>query len=276
MQAMGPGKESILREIFEHKQREVEEQRRRRPLHTIRRAAEQAGPGLDFVSALRGRQRPALIAEVKQASPSRGVLAPNFDPLALAQIYRDHGAAAISVLTDERYFQGSLDFLRRIANLDGRPPLLRKDFLFDEYQLYEARAAGADAVLLIAAQLEPGLLSDLHALTLELGMAPLVEVHNRSELDLALACNPNLLGVNNRNLHTFRVDLNTTLAMRPHIPEQVCLVAESGIHYAEDVQRLRDAGVDAILVGEALVTAADTAAKVRELAGIQEPAGQKM
>ena len=259
---------NILDEIFAYKHQEVAERQAARPLAEVRRDAEAAAPVLDFVGALRNQTNgPALIAEVKCASPSRGLLAKNFDPLRLASTYQANGAAAISVLTDERYFKGHLDYLRQIAKSSPRLPLLRKDFLCDPYQVYEARAAGADAVLLIAAYLDLPALCDLHALARELGMAPLVEVHSREELDMALRADPVLLGVNNRDLRDFTVRLETTLTLRPFVPPGVCLVAESGIHTAADIARLGEAGVDAILVGEALVTAPDVAAKVRELAG---------
>jgi indole-3-glycerol phosphate synthase len=259
---------NLLDEIFTHKRAEVAGQKLQTPLSAVRAAAEAMPPTLDFVSALRRppQARPRLIAEIKRASPSRGLLNPIADPLALAQIYRDNGAAAVSVLTDQRYFQGSLDDLRAAAGMNPRLPLLRKDFLCDPYQLFQARAAGADAVLLIAAYLDASQLRDLHALANQLGMAALVEVHDAAELEKALAaCRPVLVGVNNRNLRDFSVRLETTLELRAQVPAEVCMVAESGIHTPEDVRRLQEAGVDAILVGEALVTAPDIAAKVRSL-----------
>ena len=260
---------TILDEIFAHKRVEVEQRRAALPLAELRTQAESSPPALDFVAALRRKdgQRPALIAEVKCASPSRGLIARDFDPLALARVYQANGASAISVLTDERYFKGSLEYLRQIAGLRPRLPLLRKDFLLDSYQVYEARAAGADAVLLIAAYLEPQRLAELHTLANELGMAALVEVHSQDELEKALAaCKPALIGVNNRDLRDFSVNLDTTLRLRPYVPAGTCLVAESGIHSPEDVARLAAAGVDAVLVGEALVAAGDTAGMVRSLA----------
>lgn len=262
---------TILDEIFATKREEVAERLVARPLAVVRREAEAARPALDFAGALQGAaRRPALIAEVKCASPSKGLLAKDFDPLRLAETYRQNGASAISVLTDERYFRGHLDYLTRIAERfaegGARLPLLRKDFICDPYQVYEARAAGADAVLLIAAYLDAAQLRVLHALIVELGMTALVEVHNQAELDAAAQLPAlRLLGVNNRDLRDFTVRLETTLELRPRVPAGVCLVAESGIHTPADVARLRDAGVDAILVGEALVTAPDVAAKVREL-----------
>jgi len=268
---------SILDEIFANKRQEVARQKQLEPLKGLQAQTEHLPPPLDFIEALGGRRRqhPALIAEVKCASPSRGLLAPSFDPLSLARIFVENGATAISVLTDERYFKGHLDHLRQIAieinrsQLAGRQvPLLRKDFIFDPYQVYEARLAGADAILLIVAALEPATLLDLHALALQLGMAPLVEIHDRAELDVALDCGPLLLGINNRNLKDFTVDLQTTLNLRPLIPEAVCLVSESGIHTPDDISLLASAGVDAILVGEALVTAPDVPAQVRSLAQV--------
>ncbi len=257
---------SILDEIFAHKRTEVATRQQVVPLAEMQRLAEEAAPPQDFIAALRqSPTQPALIAEAKKASPSKGLLAPDFDPLKLANVYRNSGAAAMSVLTDERYFQGNLAYLRQIAALPERLPLLRKDFLFDPYQVYEARAAGADAVLLIVAHLTPVQLRDLHQLTAELGMVALVEVHTQSELEAALGCDPLLVGINNRDLHTFTVSLETTRRLRPFLPPAVCVVAESGIHTAADVAVLHDIGVDAMLVGESLVTAADTEVKIREL-----------
>ncbi len=259
---------SILADIFAHKRQEVEECQAAVPLKQVQAGAAEADPPLDFVAALRAaRPHPALIAEVKHASPSRGLLAPAFDPLRLARIYAENGAAAISVLTDERYFGGSLAHLSQIAGCRPRLPLLRKDFIADPYQVYEARAAGADSVLLIAAHLSRAQLASLRALAEELGMAALVEVHNVVELESALDCRARLIGINNRDLADFSVDLETALRLRPRIPAGVCVVAESGIHTAADVARLSGAGIDAVLVGEALVTAPDVAAAVRDLAG---------
>jgi indole-3-glycerol phosphate synthase len=259
---------SILDEIFATKHIEVAAARKQRPLVEMRRLAEAAMPALPFATALR---RPApqaplrLIAEIKCASPSRGLLSAHFDPIQLATLYQQNGAAAISVLTDETYFKGSLLYLQQIAALQLGLPLLRKDFIDDPYQIYEGRAAGADAILLIAAYLAPAQLADLQTLAAELGMAALVEVHNLTELEQALAVSPLLVGINNRDLRDFKVDLNTCLQLRASIPPGVTVVAESGIHTAADVSRLALAGIDAMLVGEALVTAADTALKIRSL-----------
>jgi len=265
---------TILEKIFAHKRDEVARQREAVPFAEVQAAASAAAPALDFLGALHGARRratkggrntPALIAEVKHASPSRGVLIEDFDPLRLAGIYRSNGAAAVSVLTDERFFQGSLEHLSRIRARYPDLPLLRKDFICDPYQVYEARACGADALLLIVAGLSGGQLAELHTLALALGMAPLVEVHSLEELERALAIEPMLVGVNNRDLRDFTVSLETSLDLRAYAPESACMVAESGIHNRQDVERLAAAGVNAMLVGEALVRAADVGAKVREL-----------
>lgn len=269
---------SILDQIFAYKFAEVEHRLAQRPLEIVERQALETVPPADFVTALRRSSGdpvrsagPALIAEVKRASPSKGVLRADFDPLELARIYQENGAAAISVLTDERFFMGSLDHLRQIAEDmsqrgDGLP-LLRKDFIFHPYQVYEARAAGAAAVLLIAGRLRPEQLKALHALIVDLGMTPLVEVHDQAELEIALQCEPRLIGINNRDLRDFSTDLQTTVSLSELIPPRICLVSESGIHSRADVQIFAQARVEAILVGEALVTAKDIAGQVRDLAG---------
>jgi indole-3-glycerol phosphate synthase len=271
---------TILDEIFAYKRQELAARQAAQPLVEVRAAAYAAAPARAFLAALRPGGHPpgspALIAEVKGRSPSRGVLAADFDPLALAGLYAANGAAAISVLTDQRFFGGSLEHLRGIRQRLGAacPPLLRKDFLCDPYQVYGARAAGADAVLLIAAYLPAAVLGELQALAQALGMAALVEVHTVDELALALACRPALVGINNRNLHDFTVDLNNTLRLRSLVPPGIVVVTESGIHTPDDVIRLAAAGVDAMLVGESLVTAPDIAARVREFAAAA-PAGPR-
>jgi indole-3-glycerol phosphate synthase len=255
----------ILDTIVAHKREELRTLKVRQPLAGLRALAEDGPPAISFAASLAG---PAirLIAEIKRASPSKGVFRADLDPVALARTYVENGASAISVLTDERFFQGSLDDLRGVKRAFASVPVLRKDFLFDPYQVYEARAAGADAILLIVAVLDDNLLADLLTLAYELGMHALVEVHDETELDRALKAEPIVIGINNRDLRNFAVDLKTTERLRPSIPDGKIVVAESGIHTAADVERLAGAGVDAILVGEALVTAEDTAAKVRELA----------
>ena len=262
---------SILDEIFFHKRDEVEKKRQEIPLDEVKHQAMLSAPALDFTAALRqgenGKVLPALIAEVKHRSPSRGILAPDFDPINLARTYAQNGAAAISVLTDERYFGGQLSYLRSISDMGLGIPLLRKDFIFDPYQVYEARAAGADAILLIAAALDSELMQSLHRLALALGMTPLIEVHNLVELQLALNCEPRLIGINNRNLHDFSVSLDTTLQLLPSIPQGVTVVSESGLRSQLDLKRLAGAGVDAVLIGEALVTSPDVAFAVSEFCG---------
>ncbi len=238
------------------------------PLQAVRVAAEQAALPLDFLAAVRRPpgERPRLIAEVKCASPSKGLLVADFDPLRLARIYQENGAAAISVLTDERFFRGSLEHLRAVSALRPGLPTLRKDFILEEYQVYEARTAGASAVLLIAACLDGPRLRALREQAEALGLSALVEAHDQPELEAALASGARLVGINNRDLHTFTTSLETTLRLRPLVPAGVIVVAESGIHTRADVDRLASCDIDAVLVGEALVTAADVAAKVRELA----------
>lgn len=266
---------NILAQIIEHKKLEIAAL----DAQALRRAADSAPPPRDFLSAIQRRRfgtHPSLIAELKRASPSKGILAPHLDLFQVADIYTQNGASAISVLTDEKFFMGSLDTLRKLSDLrpltfDLQPvPLLRKDFILHETQLYESRASGADAVLLIAAALtDDSLFADLHALALELGLTPLVEVHDEAETERALKLKDvKLIGINNRNLATFEVSLGTTERLRPMIPLDIAVVAESGIFTASDVERLAKANVDAILVGEALVTSEDISAKVRELSGV--------
>ena len=204
------------------------------------------------------------MAEVKKASPSRGVLKADLDPVSLATTYARHGVDAISVLTDAKYFSGSLDDLRAVRAA-VETPLLRKDFTLDEYQLWEARAAGADAILLIVAMLEPERLRDLAAAAKGLGLAALVECHTAAELDVALATGARVIGINNRDLATFETRIETTLALLPQIPPGPIVVSESGFFTGADVRRVIDAGAHAVLVGEGLVKATDVAAKVREL-----------
>jgi indole-3-glycerol phosphate synthase len=254
----------ILDRILANKYLEVAQRRIAMPIEPLREQALAQTPPRDFLGALKQGGRPALIAECKKASPSKGLLRSEYDPAQLARTYAENGAAALSVLTDEKFFQGALNDLSAAREAAGLPAL-RKDFIVDAYQVYEARAAGADAVLLIVAVLRLEQLWELHQLIGELGMTALVEVHDEAEVEIALQIAPKLLGVNNRNLHDFTVDLQTTGRLRKSIPAEIALVAESGIHTADDVARVRDMGVDAILVGEALVTASDVGAKVREL-----------
>ena len=220
-------------------------------------------PVLDLAPALKG-DHIRLIAEVKQASPSRGMLTSNFNPIRLAQTYAEGGAAAISVLTDASYFMGSIERLAAIKEAVGLP-LLRKDFIFDPYQVYESRAYGADALLLIATILSQGQLEELMSLSHSLRLRCLVEVHDEGEVEKAVLSDAEIIGINNRDLNTFSVDINTTRRLRPLVPEGKIVVSESGIRSRKDVEKLRKWGVDAVLVGEALVTASDVRAKMKEL-----------
>lgn len=261
---------SILEKILAHKRDEIAALDAR----SLRRAAELALPPRNFLAALARRAAghpPALIAELKRASPSKGMLAPHLDLIQVADIYHQNGAAAISVLTDEKFFLGSLETLQSLRFERGCPlPLLRKDFTLDEAQIYEARAYGADAILLIAAALpDDAHFADLHSCARSLGLTALVEVHDEAETERALKlAGVQLIGINNRNLSTFEVSLQITERIRPLIPAGVAVVSESGIESREHVERLSHANVDAILVGEALVTAPDIPARVRELASL--------
>lgn len=264
---------TILDRIVEHKrEEEIPRRLRKMPLQGVQEQAAAAPPPRDLLAALRSAApEVALIAEVKRASPSKGVLRHDLNPIHLATIYADHGATAISVLTDEEFFQGDIVHIKQIRSFfDSRSssiPLLRKDFIIHPYQVYEARAAGADALLLIAAILSDGDLANLLSLTRTLGMTALIEVRDEKELSRVMPLSPRLIGVNNRDLRDFSVDLETCLALRAQVPGEICLVAESGIHTGDDVRRLRASGVDAFLVGEALVMASDVGAKLRELTG---------
>jgi len=326
------GNKMILDEIVAYNQGELESRQRSLPLTEVRRIALEQPPALDFAAALQG-DRVRLIAEVKRASPSKGVIRPDSDPAEIARIYAGNGASAISVLTETKHFHGSLQDLRAIRNaLDGpaenisdiasprvqgqvpagglgysspspssspiegeeiRPdreavgahghapcpwtgdrglmagrrtiPLLRKDFLFDPYHVYESRAYGADALLLIAAILAPDKLKEMLFLSHQLGMKCLVEVHSEAELAIVLRTEARIIGINNRNLDTLQVSLNTTKRLRPFVPPDRIVVSESGIRDPEDVEMLRHLRVDAILVGEALMSAPDIAAKMKEL-----------
>lgn len=262
----------ILQRICATKRAEVAAAQQREPLAALRVRAEaslSADAPRDFVGALRSAiraGRPAVIAEAKKASPSKGVLRPDFDPAAIAASYARHGAACLSVLTDETYFQGHPQYLRQ-ARQAAPLPALRKDFLIDPYQVWQARVLGADAILLIAACLDDAQMADFEALAHELGMAVLVEVHDAAELERALRLNTPLIGVNNRDLRTFEVSLRTTLDLLPRVPAGRLLVTESGIATRQDVQRLREAGVQAFLVGEAFMRAEDPGAALAALFG---------
>ncbi len=267
-----PDVPSILDEIVAAKRAELADTMRAAPLTEVQqRASEQPRP-LNLSGALMGGGV-RLIAEVKKASPSRGLLSPDFDPVRLAEAYVANGAAAVSCLTDPR-FQGELAHLSAIksSGASGRAPVLRKDFIFDPYQVFEARAAEADGILLIVAILELPLLKELLETAQSLWMQCLVEVHDESELETALEAGADIIGINNRDLHTFTTDLAVTQRLAPAVPPGKVMVSESGIFTSDDLRLLRRSRVNAVLVGEAIVTAPDVAAKVRELSGQRKPA----
>ena len=257
---------TILDQIVAGKRLEIEAAQGRLSLEQLRQQLAAASPPRDFLAALAGPGPIRLIAEVKKASPSRGVIRADFDPAGIATIYAQHGAACISVLTEGPHFQGSLDCLRQVrAAVDV--PLLRKDFVLDPYQILEARVRGADAVLLIAECLDGGLLGELYQSILELGMTPLVEFYEPASLPRVLDLGARLVGINNRDLRTFHTDLEHTLRLCRQIPADRVVVGESGIRTRADVLRLEAAGVRAMLVGETLMAQADIAAAVEELLG---------
>lgn len=253
----------MLDKIIAQKRKEVEQRKRDIPLSHLEECIAHLKPPLDLAQALKGDSM-RLIAEVKKASPSRGVLCPNFNPVELARSYAQGGAAAISVLTEQDYFQGSIDHLLAIRR-EIQLPLLRKDFIFDPYQIYESRAYGADALLLIVAILSQEQLGELLSLSHSLGLKCLVEVHNQDEVERALQSQAEIIGINNRDLNSFTVDLDTTRRLRPLIPPEKIVVSESGINRRQDVVKLKGWGVNAVLVGEALVTADDVITKMKEL-----------
>ncbi|MBI2961961.1 MAG: indole-3-glycerol phosphate synthase TrpC, partial [Betaproteobacteria bacterium] len=251
--------EGVLGRILEDKAAEVGRAKAKLPLAEIRARAEAAPAVREFAAALRGkieRGAAAVIAEIKKASPSKGVLREDFDVQAIAESYARHGAACLSVLTDEKYFQGSAADLVRARGASGLP-VLRKDFIIDPYQIYEARSIGADCILLIVAALDARRLRDFEALARELDLAVLAEVHERAELDRALELATPLIGINNRNLRTFETSLQVTLGLREFVPPERIIVTESGIATAAHVKRLRDQGVNAFLVGEVFMRAPD-------------------
>ena len=257
----------ILKKIVAVKHEEIAEGLRKKSLAAMRADAESRVLTRDFEAALRAKiaaGQAAVIAEIKKASPSKGVLREDFIPADIAQSYAEHGAACLSVLTDKQFFQGSVDYLKQ-ARASCQLPVLRKDFMVDPYQVYEARAMGADCILLIAACLDDAQMADLEAVARGLGMAVLVEVHDEPELHRALKLKTALLGINNRNLRTFEVSLDTTLGMLPTVPADKLLITESGILSRADVERMRAAQVHAFLVGEAFMRAPDPGAALADL-----------
>jgi indole-3-glycerol phosphate synthase len=257
---------TILDEIVISKHAEIAAARRRLPLEDLLSQVTLAAPVRDFCAALRGNGPIRLIGEIKKASPSAQTIRTDFDPVAIAQIYQQHGASCLSVLTDAPYFQGRLEYLTQVRAEIGIP-VLRKDFLIDDYQVFEARAAGADAILLIAEILDDTSLRRLLEQARALGMSALVEFHDKSNMSRVLASGAELIGINNRNLRNFTTDVEHTLQLRDRIPADVLLVSESGIRTRSDVERLEAAGVSAILVGESLMRAADIGLAVEQLLG---------
>ena len=256
----------ILKEIVEVKRREVERLKVDAPIAELERRIEAQRPPLNLAGALLG-ESVRIIAEVKKASPTRGLLRPDFDPIRLATAYADNGAAAISVLTNADHFQGSIEHMEAVGSVAGPRgiPVLRKEFIFDHYQVYEARAHGADAILLIVSMLTAHQLRDLKELAEKFWMQCLVEVHDEEELRVALDAGAEIVGINNRDLRTFETDLAVTERLAPLIPEDKVIVSESGISSRDHLQRLKLAGAHTALIGEALVTAPDVGARLREL-----------
>ncbi len=261
----------ILLNILARKRQEIAERSQHQPLQMLERLATAASsPSRDFVAALESRiarGQPAVIAEIKKASPSKGILRPDFHPTEIALSYAHHGASCLSVLTDRDFFMGADEYLKQVRAACPLP-VIRKDFLIDPYQVFEARVLGADCILLIVAALEDDKLRELHDLATALDMDVLVEVHDREELERALRLDLRLVGINNRNLRTFEVSLETTLSLLKDIPDQLRVVSESGILMPEDVGLMRANGVDAFLVGEAFMKAEEPGKKLAELFGI--------
>ena len=260
---------TILDKIVATKKDEIVAAKAKLPMSELEAAVADAPPVRDFFSELAidlGESQIHLIAEVKKASPSKGLIRDDFDPVEIAQTYEARGASCISVLTDVEYFQGALEYLRQVREAVAIP-ILRKDFIIDSYQLFEARVAGADAVLLIAECLDDCNLRKLHNEAIDLGMTPLVEFYEINNLERVMAAGASLIGINNRNLHTFETDLKHTVRLREQIPSDCVVVGESGIHSRADAEMLADAGVHAILVGEHLMSQADIGQAVDNLLG---------
>lgn len=258
---------TVLKTILQRKAAEVAERSQSVGLPALRAKLEDAPPVRGFAVRLRehiAAGRPGVIAEIKRASPSQGIIREDFDPAALARSYAEGGASCLSVLTDQDFFQGHDTYMQQARAACGLP-VLRKDFVIDPYQVYEARVLGADCVLLIVAALGDAMLLELNQLAHELGMDVLVEVHTEEELERALVLRPELLGINNRDLHTFHTDIQTTIRFKERVPAESLLVTESGIHSSEDVQLMRANDVHAFLVGESMMRAPDPGEKLREL-----------
>lgn len=256
----------ILTQIVASKKQEVEASIRERPLRDLMKQADDAPPTRDFAAALVASESISLIAEVKKASPSKGVIREDFDPVAIAKAYSGAGASCISVLTDEQYFQGDLDYLARIK-AEVNVPLLRKDFIIHPYQVFESRVAGADAILLIAECLNRQELRGLSQLATDLGMQTLIELHDKRNLENVLNTGTSMVGINNRDLNTFEVDLNHTIQVRQDVPEDKVVIGESGIYTRDDALLLQENGVQAMLVGESLMRQQDVGEAVMKLLG---------
>ena len=257
----------ILTKIIDHKKNELVERKQRVPFEKMQEWANDAPSPRGFETALRNAKlakRPGIIAEIKRASPSKGIFREDFNPMQIAASYQMNGATCISVLTDSEFFKGSCAILE-LARKTCFAPILRKDFIIDPYQVYETRAVDADCLLLIVAALEDEQIMELNTLAKELRLDVLVEVHNEQELNRALKLEPSLLGINNRNLHTFETTLDTTLSLLPMIPETCHVVTESGIHTKDDIAMMTEKGVNSFLVGEVFMVAEDPGAKLKEL-----------
>ena len=258
----------ILDKIVAHKKLEIDAQKKKTPLDEIKRNLGDAGPVRGFRQAISVPGRINLIAEIKKASPSRGIIRSDFDPEVIASIYESNGAAAISVLTDKEFFQGRLSFLADVRSVTHSVPLLRKDFIIDEYQIYQSRSAGADAILLIAATLDLSTLDRFLNIAHEIDLDCLVEVHSEDELDMVLRTNAPVIGINNRDLRTFNTNIRTTAKLSKRVPEERVIISESGIFSKEDVEFLSKCGVNAMLVGESLMKSNDIGLKVRQLTSL--------
>jgi len=254
----------ILDKIIAYKKLEVESQKTQIPLHDIKQMLSDSDDTRSFKNAISVPGKVNLIAEVKKASPSKGIIRSNFNPSDIARIYESNGASAVSVLTDQEFFQGDLSYLSTIRSVTSLLPILRKDFIIDEYQIYQSRLAGADAILLIAAVLAPRILSRFLHTAGEINLDCLVEVHTEEELDKVLKTEASIVGINNRNLHTFVTDIRTTAELMKMMPEGRIAVSESGISSGSDVEFLKGCGVQAILVGESLMASDDIAAKMKQ------------
>jgi len=258
--------DNILEKIAAYKREFLAKRIRETPFEEMAQLADDSPEPPSFFEGLADGDDIAVITEVKKASPSKGVIREDFDPVGIAESYAANGASALSVLTDEKFFQGSADYLTQIASVIDRP-VLRKDFTIDAYQIYEAKAIGASAVLLIVSMLSAKELAAFLEVSQDVGLDALVEVHNEEELMMALDTDADIVGINNRNLKTFEVSLDTTFGLIDKMPDEVLKVSESGIYTREDIVSLRDAGADAVLVGESLMREADIGAKLQELTG---------